>query len=367
MFKRILTLAVVLSLFAVVSYAQDNTNTGSGTTTEEGMNFENGSVSDIFALAKAQNKYVFVDCYADWCGPCKWMMANVFPQKEVGEFYNENFVIYKLDMEKGEGVEFAEKYKVHSYPTYLFFNPEGELVHRSGGSKEADMFIQDGKNALNPDMTLFGLQAKYEAGNRSSEVLMNYAYALSNANQKGIKEVADAYFATQSESDLMAENNWNMIYRFTTDINSREFKYLEANSDMFSKTYGEEKVNKKIDNTYISHYFKNRDFKAYGDYVNKIMPAINNSWDALNMHAWNMYEGTDDKELIEMAASWAKRSMEIEENFYNTDTYAALQYKLGNYDEAQKYANIAIQHAKKNNEKYDGTLELIEMIKVKRN
>ncbi len=367
MLKRILTLAVVLCLFAGVSNAQETNTTGSGTSSEVGMNFETGKLADLFLKAKQENKYIFIDCYAEWCGPCKWMMANVFPAKDVGEFYNENFISYKLDMEKGEGIEFAEKYNVHSYPTYLFFNSNGELVHRSGGAKESDKFIQDGRNAMNPDMTLYGLQAKYEAGNRSAEVLMNYAIALSNANQKGTKEVADAYFATQSESDLMSESNWNMINRFTTSIDSREFKYLEANSDAFSKAYGEEKVNKKIDNTYIGYYFQNKDFKAYGEYVQKIEPAIHDNWNSLNMHAWNMYEVTDDKELLEMAMGWAKRSMEIEENFYNTDTYAALQYKLGNYDEAMKYANLAIEHAKKNNEKYDGTLELIEMIKVKKN
>jgi thiol-disulfide isomerase/thioredoxin len=359
MFKKFFAFVFAAVLFAGVSFAQQNSGTS-----EEGMAFEHGSVSDVFALAKDQNKYVFIDAYAEWCGPCKWMAAEIFPKKEVGEFYNENFISYKLDMEKGEGIEFAKKYEVLSYPTYLFFNPDGELVHRSGGSKEADLFILDGKNALNPETTIFGLESKYKSGDKSPETLMNYAMALWNANQKGAGAIAVEYFKTQSDEDLLSENNWNMIYRFTTDIDSREFKFFEDKKDSYSKLYGEEKVAAKIGNTYVGHYFRTQDFDAYADYVEKLDIWDNQS--ALNSHAWNLYEGTDDKELLEKASKWAKRSMELEQNYYNADTYAALQYKLGNFDEAEKYADIAIQLAKKNNENHDGTLELKEMIRIKK-
>ena len=359
MFKKVFTFVFTVLLIAGISYGQQ-----SSSTSEEGMYFEHGKVAEIFAKAKAENKYIFVDAFADWCGPCKWMVANVFPQKEVGEFYNANFVQYKLDMEKGEGIEFAEKYGVTSYPTYLFFSPDGELVHRAGGSKEADKFIQDGKNALNPDMTLFGLKAKYESGDKSPATLMNYANAMWNANIKGSQGVAEEYLKTQNENDLTSQENWEMINKFVWNIDGRDFKYLEANAKTFSDLYGAEKVEKKLINTYVNHYFTSKDFNGYVQYVEKL--DINNDWNALNMHAWNLYEGTEDKSLLEKAAGWAKRSMEIEQNYYNTDTYAAIQFKLGNYKEADKYADIAIELAKKNNEKHDGTLELKEMIKIKR-
>ena len=359
MVKKIFAFVVVFVMASGLSYAQQ-----SSSTSEEGMAFEHGSVAEIFAIAKAQNKYIFVDCFADWCGPCKWMAANVFPQKEVGEFYNSNFVSYKFDMEKGEGPDFAKQYNVTSYPRYLYFSPDGELVHMSGGSKEAEKFIQDGMNALNPEMTLYGLQTKYESGDRSPQTLMNYANALWNANQKGNQAIGEEYLKTQDESELTSADNWQMIERFVWNVDGREFKYLEANKATFASLYGEKEVSQKINNTYINHFFTSKDFEAYAEYVEKL--DINNNWGALNEHAWNMYEGTDNKDLLKMAAKWAKRSMELEQNYYNTDTYASILYKLGEYKESEKYADLAIELAKKNNQKYDGTLELKQMLKIKR-
>lgn len=124
----------------------------------QGIQFSEGSWTDIQKKAKSENKYIFVDAYAVWCGPCKWMAKNIFTDKTVGEVFNKNFVSYKFDMEKGEGPDFAKKYNVHFYPTYLFFNPNGELVHVSGGAKEAKAFITDAENALNPEKQLFSLK-----------------------------------------------------------------------------------------------------------------------------------------------------------------------------------------------------------------
>ena len=355
-------LVLIVMLFAAVqfSYAQKSSSSEAG-----GMSFQQGTVADVFKAAKEQNKYIFVDCYADWCGPCKWMMANVFPTEEAGKFYNENFIIYKLDMEKGEGVEFAKKYAVQSYPTYLFFSPDGGLVHRSGGSKEVDAFIQDGMNALNPDMTVFGLQKKYESGDRSEETLYNYAMALYSANLKGGKEVAEEYLATQNESDLTSEKNWEFIYKFVNTSKSDAFKYLENNADTYSKLYGEEKVWTKITRTHIFGYMMDKNFKGMVEYTASAEDKLKNNGEMLNTVAWTVYEELDDKESLEKALKWSDWSLKDKRNYYNLDTYAALLYKLGRYDEALKFANEAIEQAKKEDMKYDGTTGLVEMIKAK--
>lgn len=63
-------------------------------------NFQELTLAKALEKAKMENKYVFVDCYTSWCGPCKMMTANVLPLKEVGEYMNETFVCVKFDMEK---------------------------------------------------------------------------------------------------------------------------------------------------------------------------------------------------------------------------------------------------------------------------
>jgi len=358
-------LIIIFGFFCVLislSNAQDK-NIAAG-----GMNFFDGSWSDVLNTAKEQNKYIFVDAFAEWCVPCKWMAANVFPTEEAGMFYNENFVVFMLDMEKGEGMDFAKKYEVRSYPSYLFFNPQGELVHRSGGSKPIEMFIEDGKNALNPDKQFFALQKRYDAGDRSENLLYEYAYALSNANQSQIKiaEVTVAYLNTQKEEDLISEKNWKVINSLLYDINSDAFRYLEKNKDKFGAKYGEDKVGRKIlitkieYNKYVENW--NEYAKAVPEYAEKY---ARDNWSMLNEFAWNIYENIDDKEMLLKAEKWAVRSMEIEKNYYNTDTYAAILYKLGKNEDALKYAKDAVELAKASNLDYKGTQELIEKIKKK--
>lgn len=133
--KAILTLVCLLTLATASVFAQ-------------GIEFEKGTWEEVLAKAKKENKPIFVDAYAAWCGPCKYMSYNIFPDEKVGEFYNANFINYKYDMEKGEGPKFASQYKITAYPTFLFIDKDGAVQYRTMGGKQADAFIQVGKDAL---------------------------------------------------------------------------------------------------------------------------------------------------------------------------------------------------------------------------
>lgn len=114
----------------------------------QGIQFESGSWADVKAKAKAQNKPIFVDAYAVWCGPCKWMSANSFTDASVGELYNSGFINYKFDMEKGEGPAFAQQQSIRAYPTLLFFSPDGELLKKAEGARDAEGLISLAKPYL---------------------------------------------------------------------------------------------------------------------------------------------------------------------------------------------------------------------------
>lgn len=68
----------------------------------QGVEFRDISFAGALKAAKAENKTVFMDCYTSWCGPCKMMTNDIFPQEKVGKYMNENFVCVKYDMEKGK-------------------------------------------------------------------------------------------------------------------------------------------------------------------------------------------------------------------------------------------------------------------------
>ncbi len=122
----------LLALFATTTLSAQN----------KGVDFQQGTFKELLAKAGDENKYLFVDVYATWCGPCKYMSGRVFTQEKVGDYFNKTFVNAKFDAERGEGIEIARKYKVQGYPTFLILNAEGKELGRIVGGDDADAFIQ---------------------------------------------------------------------------------------------------------------------------------------------------------------------------------------------------------------------------------
>jgi thioredoxin 1 len=132
----------------------NNNNSTNNNTNSSGIVFSHDSWSETLKKAKASGKLIFVDAYAEWCPPCKRMAANVFPLPEVGAVYNENFINYKMDCEKGDGPSFLKKYAIQAYPTLLFIDGDGKVVKKAVGGHNAELLISLGKSVAktNPKM-----------------------------------------------------------------------------------------------------------------------------------------------------------------------------------------------------------------------
>lgn len=116
---------------------------------ESGVKFFKGSWKEAKAEAKEKGKPIFVDAYTTWCGPCKMMNRRVFPRKSVGNFYNDKFINFKFDMESKTGRQFKRNHSVKGYPTLLYFDKAGNILHRKMGFLGPKRLIKHGKKALN--------------------------------------------------------------------------------------------------------------------------------------------------------------------------------------------------------------------------
>lgn len=110
-----------------------------------GIQFKKESWNDILKIAKRENKLIFLDIYATWCGPCKRLKSKTFSDVEVGKLYNQTFINVSLDGEKGEGLALARKYGVRGYPTLLFLDGNGTIIAQTGGYYNPEEFIELGK------------------------------------------------------------------------------------------------------------------------------------------------------------------------------------------------------------------------------
>ena len=126
-----------------------------------GVQFLDKPLGELLLQAKQENKLVFIDCYSTYCGPCKAMLRKEFPKKEMGDYLNADFVSAKMNLDLGEGPELSKKWDVHSFPTFLFLDSDGNILHRMVGYMPADEFIQKAKEGL-ADNSFRTLEKKYQ-------------------------------------------------------------------------------------------------------------------------------------------------------------------------------------------------------------
>lgn len=172
----------------------------------QGIEFQQKPYAEVLAMAKEQNKLIFVDIFTSWCGPCRHMAKEVFPRQEVGEFYNANFLNMQFDAEKGEeGPEIAKKFNVTAFPTFLFINGDGELTYRFMGSRTPDKFISEGKHAQEAFASqpmLKKYAREYEGGNRDKKFLDEYCDLLVKGGLD-CGNVLLEYFAQANDAELL--------------------------------------------------------------------------------------------------------------------------------------------------------------------
>ncbi|MCC7302669.1 MAG: thioredoxin family protein [Bacteroidia bacterium] len=381
---------ITMALFCGVAAAQNRA-----------IQFETGTWKEILAKAKKENKLIMMDAYTTWCGPCKWMAKNVFTNDTVADFYNSSYVNAKFDMESGEGIELAKTYGVQAYPTFLFIDGSGKLVHRVCGSDSPQNFIQKGKDALKPELTLLWLEEKFNTSPGDAAIVAALFTALSDGCAP-VGERVDKYFSHVKPEEFSSRFNWNMLYRHITSSASPAFVYLLKHQDEFGKKYTADSVSRKIQNVYERSFAKiarSKDkvaldamekeiranmagdadgiiwkgqiayYSAVGDwtsfaavtvkYVEKY--AMENP-SQLNSFAWKFYESVSDKAMLEHAARWAKKSVELDSKYYNNDTHASILYKLGRKADARAAALKALELGKEAGEDVKETENLLKKI-----
>lgn len=131
----------------------------------KGTQFFKGTFAQALAKAKQENKKLMVDCYTLWCGPCRYMATNVFPNDTLGKFMNEHFVCMKLDMEHGEGPERNKTFHVKAYPTFIFFDADGKEMNRFEGMAYREEFQKRYERILKGEAPMTDETRKEEAKN----------------------------------------------------------------------------------------------------------------------------------------------------------------------------------------------------------
>ncbi|HZK65342.1 MAG TPA: thioredoxin family protein [Puia sp.] len=147
--KYLLYLMVLPLTFAVWAFSRSPANENPGLSTPPaGIQFLENSWAKALEQAKKENKLIFLDAYASWCGPCKMLKKNTFTKKAAGDFFNAHFINVAIDMEKGDGPSLSQKFEVDAYPTLIIADKNGNIVTYTKGYMNADQLIEFGNYGL---------------------------------------------------------------------------------------------------------------------------------------------------------------------------------------------------------------------------
>ncbi|NJL11599.1 MAG: thioredoxin fold domain-containing protein [Microscillaceae bacterium] len=185
----------------------------------EELTFFKGTWPEALQEAKKQNKVLFVDAYAVWCGPCKYMDKYVFTDAEVARYFNAQFINYKLDVDVEE--QLAVNFEIEAMPTYLFVDASETVVFRKTGAMDAEAFLELGKNALE----IPNLEKQYQSGDRSPTFIQKYLLAFRENISPLRQVVADEYFAKLAPEALLEEANFDLLAAYVRNPAAPAFLY----------------------------------------------------------------------------------------------------------------------------------------------
>lgn len=207
---------------------------------------ENPTWATVLEQAKKDNKMIFLDAYATWCGPCKQMDAETYTNQAVADYYNANFINVKYDMEKGEGAMLADRYYVSAYPNLVFISPEGVMLHKGVGFLAADDFLALGKTAKNPQTQYYTL--KKEAQKLSNAQFLKFAEQAVELQDEDFGYISKDFLAAKpdilGDADLV---ELLMKYAFTLP-KEKDLKYFADNKSKVLRAgkYTEDDFNERL-------------------------------------------------------------------------------------------------------------------------
>jgi thioredoxin-related protein len=220
----------------------------------QGVNFQELTLNQALTKAKAEQKFVFIDVYTDWCGPCRMMATQIFPMKEMGDYFNPKYVSIKLNAEKGEeGPAFKNKYGIHAYPTFVILDNEGNLIHMFAGGVLNLSFIDKVEEAFNPDLAFGKLQQRYQAGERDKKLVASYLKALKGTYTVDVTPMVNDFASSLNDDELICSDCLFIFDEFAPLGSPRE-KFLTDNIEKFRNIIGRDTVDKVLKNKYMAYY-----------------------------------------------------------------------------------------------------------------
>jgi len=245
----------------------------------QGVKFIEKPWEEILNQAKESNKPIFVDVYTTWCGPCKSMDKNVFPNERIGKLLNDSLICYKMDAELKQHTALCKKFRINSYPTYLFLSPQGNLSYSFVGAMAVDDFLREanvGLKECRDQKPLAMWEQEYKTKKADPAFMYDYI-----AKRKNIQvpdgKIIDDYFTMLPFHQRFTRENIKVLADNIEYLNvpGSAYKVLLTCRDSLIKRSSAEEADAFLDNNFwfLSSGILNKAAKARDEEMIKV--AIN--------------------------------------------------------------------------------------------
>lgn len=371
---------------------------------------------EVKQKAQQENKFILVDCYTTWCGPCKQMSEKVFPQDVVGKYANDKFVSVKLQFDStvndDEYVkanyalarQFEKDYGIAAYPSFMVFNSEGQPVHRFVGAYGAEEFVKVLEKTTDEGQQFYTLLKRYESDSTNVSNVKKMATAAAQAYDLKISNRAYAQLINL-EGDKLLQNKED-LQSLVDNANVKGgviFDFLSNNYAKIKDASTKELVNDKLTGLIIQQDYLNALFMSdkpdwAGTEKDLKSKYPNLAWDktihtskvtlayykkdragvlsslkdmysknyllddrVINAIAWELFENSDDKNTLKQVSNYMAKNVANSKDAAIIDTYANVLYKSGDKTNGIKWMKKAVEYSDDANKStFQETLQKME-------
>lgn len=360
----------------------------------------------VKSKAKSENKYIFIDVYATWCGPCKEMDNKVYPSQTLGNYMNDKFISVRVQMDQtktddefvkawyADAKQIIAVYKIEVLPTQLVLSPEGKMIIRNSGYLEKDQLLKMLRESLERKKPYYEKLEQFKKSKSSPLEMKELAILARSFEEKEIaQKVADryinGYLLKLSEQELYTKDNLMFIASYFGNPNSKAFKFFmkqpgkinevlgdyEAQNKIMDfirdsylpkeETWGivkpdwdivEKEITKKfgaigqeavLGRRMVYHWKMQDNWNDYAKYYRLYFQrALEHTSYHVNNFSWSIFEHIDDPKVLSFACDVVmKFAMEkwFANDFAAYDTYANLLYKMGKREEAIEWEERTVK------------------------
>lgn len=330
----------------------------------KGIKFEDGLTwEQIREKALRDHKYIFMDCFTTWCGPCRNMERTTYSNEQVGAYVNSKFISVKVQMDTStrdsdrvkkwyaQSQDIRQQYQIVNFPTYLFFSSNGTILHRDLGYKWVGEFIELLHNAISSDKQYYFLLEKYKCG---SLPYVNMPYLAEMAKRLNEIDLANAvakdytihYLLKMKSGDLYTKKNIEFLKSFLQHSSDKWFWLFYDHADKIDELMGQKDFSQGVVDNIISSE------EIYSKLLKNNKPITDNpDWSKIEHEINSKYSETYSERTVLNAKIWwytykkewdkAVKYNVLKIDRYGLDTAADGKYFLNNM-----IYNVIFMHGK---------------------